>query len=471
MRRVFYSFPLLLPLLLLSVWGRFSSGCANIIPPTGGPRDSAAPTLVKASPGNFATRFNGSTITLEFNEYVQLETQSNPVIVNPSPQKTPDFNARLRTVTVRLRDTLQPNTTYSILFGNAIRDINEANPLKDFAYVFSTGPQIDSLRISGQVFHAETGRPDSTVTLLLYDNESDSAVAKKQPRFTTVPNGQGQFSFNFLPPGNFYLFALKSEGFLRYTSPQNLFAFANQPIASSAAPAEVELRAFVEEKPPPKTEEPAAETGPGVRRRNERQPPFTITAEVPGSKDLLEPLALKPNRKLASFDSSAIVFTDTNNLPISQWSLSLDTATNLLNLIHRWKDNAWYKLILAKGLGTDTSGNRSTEADTLVFKTKSESEYGFVRLKFSGLNVNDNPVVQWVQNESVLQSHPLRTNRLEISLFKPGEYQLRILLDSNKNGRWDTGNYWLKRQPERVLAIDKKFNIRANWENEFDIAF
>jgi len=69
----------------------------------------------------------------------------------------------------------------------------------------------------------------------------------------------------------------------------------------------------------------------------------------------------------------------------------------------------------------------------------------------------------------VVQAIPVFSGKLNISLFKPGEYQVRILYDINQNGKWDTGDYWKKLQPEFVIAIEQKITIRANWENEFDI--
>ena len=74
----------------------------------------------------------------------------------------PQISSNLRVVTIKLKDTLQPNSTYYIQFGNAIRDVNEGNVAKDFSYVFSTGDHIDSMTLSGRVLMAETGKADST---------------------------------------------------------------------------------------------------------------------------------------------------------------------------------------------------------------------------------------------------------------------------------------------------------------------
>ena len=144
-----------------------NSGCGKIGMPTGGPKDSIAPRLVNASPKLKSTNVRGNKITLTFNEYVELREAQTNVLISPYPKKSPSVDYKLRTVTVKLKDTLLPNTTYSINFGNAIVDINEGNPYKNFTYVFSTGNTIDSLMLTGKVLIAETGKADSTLILAL----------------------------------------------------------------------------------------------------------------------------------------------------------------------------------------------------------------------------------------------------------------------------------------------------------------
>ena len=107
--------------------------------------------------------------------------------------------------------------------------------------------------------------------------------------------------------------------------------------------------------------------------------------------------------------------------------------------------------------------------DTLTFKTKKLSAYGTVRFRFLNLDLSKNPVLQWVQSEKVVVTSKLTGKELNIKLFIPGEYELRILYDSNNNGIWDPGQFFKeRRQPEKVLAITRKVNVKANWDNEID---
>ncbi|HZG23788.1 MAG TPA: Ig-like domain-containing protein, partial [Chitinophagaceae bacterium] len=116
-----------------------STGCANIVAPTGGPRDSLPPVLISVTPEDSSLNFTGNRVTFVFNEFVDLQNVRENLIVSPTPKIDPIVDFKLRTVNVRIKDTLEPNTTYSYNFGNSIRDNNEGNQLRNFTYVFSTG--------------------------------------------------------------------------------------------------------------------------------------------------------------------------------------------------------------------------------------------------------------------------------------------------------------------------------------------
>src|SRR5688572_28186988 len=133
----------LLPALAVVIIGLFiissGSGCASIVPPTGGPRDSLPPVIVKLDPRDSGRLFNEKKITITFNEFVQVDEIQKNLIVNPTPKVNPVVTIKLKNVIVTIKDTLEPNTTYSLDFGNAIKDLNEGNVYRNFRYVFSTG--------------------------------------------------------------------------------------------------------------------------------------------------------------------------------------------------------------------------------------------------------------------------------------------------------------------------------------------
>ncbi|MEO5647125.1 MAG: Ig-like domain-containing protein, partial [Chitinophagaceae bacterium] len=239
----------LVVLLSVCVFSIISPGCGQIISPTGGPRDSIPPLLISASPANGTINFKANRITLNFNEYISLEQLQENLIVSPTPFSSPYIDYKLKTVTIKLRDTLQANTTYTINLGNSIRDLNESNPLGDFRYIFSTGSVIDTLNFSGNVILAESGNTDSTMLALLYKDLDDSAVYKRKAAYISRLDAKGNFTFRNLPGGTFRLFAIKDRDNGRtYNSPLEVFAFSDTLIRVSENTTPVLMYAYAEQR-------------------------------------------------------------------------------------------------------------------------------------------------------------------------------------------------------------------------------
>src|SRR5580704_10989286 len=128
-----------------------TTGCANIIPPTGGPKDSIPPVLITVIPPESTLNFKSTRIVFNFDEFLELKDIRTELIVSPFPKINPIVNSKLRTITILLKDTLKPFTTYTFDFGKSIRDINEGNILRNFRYIFSTGSYLDSMELRGRV--------------------------------------------------------------------------------------------------------------------------------------------------------------------------------------------------------------------------------------------------------------------------------------------------------------------------------
>lgn len=446
---------------LLSVMG---SGCAQIGMPTGGPRDTIPPVLLKSVPPNRSLHFTGKSATFTFDEYVHLQDVQKNLLVNPVPKITPNTTFKLKTVSIKIRDTLQPNTTYSFEFGDAIQDVDENNPLHHFTYVFSTGSYIDSMELQGKVIMAETGKPDSTLLVLLYKNLSDSAVYKEKPRYVASLDSLGRYHFKYLAEGTYHLFALKDEsGQKMYNNPSQIFAFADSAIHITKDVKPVELYAYAEEK----NTKPPGGSASNNKKKSEKILKYTSSVSS-GSQDLLKPLTLTFTTPLKDFDSSKIKLSDTLYNPIAA-AISLDSTKKIIVVKTDWTEDMNYRLVLDKDFATDTLDEELKKADTIKFKTKSEREYGSLKLNFKNLEKIAHPVLQFVQNNEVVISFKLTSPTFNVKLFDPGEYELRILDDENGNGIWDPGNYHLRKQPEKAIAIPKKISIRADWDNEADI--
>ena len=452
-------------ILLIGFILMLGTGCAQIGAPTGGPKDSIAPVLISSNPALFTTNFKGNKIVLTFDEYIDVQDVQNNVLVSPYPKNNPMVDFKLKTVTVKLKDTLLANTTYAINFGNAIKDNNEGNPFKNFTYVFSTGKTIDSLKIKGTVIVAETGKKDSTILALLYRNVDDSAVQKRKPDYIAKLDSAGRFTFTNLSAGKYKMYALKDgDGGKTYNSKIELFAFADSEIIlADSIKLPFTLYAYAEEKDIKKV--PVAI--PSKASLADKKLRYTTNLSN-NEQDLLTDLVITTNHPLKTFDTSKIILTDTNYNKISG-TFKIDSSQKTIHIKTTWKEDFDYRLLINKTAFADSVGTQLTKSDTIKLKSKKESEYGNLTLRFTNLGAVINPVLQFIKGEEIYKTVRITSTTWTDKLFVPGEYELRILFDANNNGVWDAGNYAKKLQPEKAITLDTKLNIKANWDNERDI--
>lgn len=200
MQRVNYLFIVLLAL-----------GCAKIVPPDGGPKDTDPPEIIRAVPVNETTGFKGDRIILEFNEYVRLNDVYNQLVVSPPLKERPQIELRRKQVEVVFQEPLQSNVTYNFKFGEGIVDLTEGNPAKNLQVVFSTGPVLDSLEVSGIVKDIYSGKPLDDAKVMLYRDRADSLPLTTKPDYFALSDADGAFTLDYLREGQYKVFALKEE--------------------------------------------------------------------------------------------------------------------------------------------------------------------------------------------------------------------------------------------------------------------
>lgn len=196
----------------LLLTGLFMQRCANMVAPTGGPKDTKPPVVVEAVPENHTVNFTNKKIEITFDEYVTLENANQNVLVSPPLSTKPDIKLTGKTVVVRFRETLKPNTTYTIDFGEAVKDLHEGNLFKDYTYSFSTGEVLDSLSIAGKLLSATDKKPVEKVFVSLYAATTagyDSLPLLVPPDFITRTDKDGHFLFTGLPSQPYLVFAIK----------------------------------------------------------------------------------------------------------------------------------------------------------------------------------------------------------------------------------------------------------------------
>lgn len=222
--------------------------CAQISAPTGGIRDTTAPVIIKSTPENYTVNFNASTIKIVFDEWIMpLQNPKNQVIISPSIEPFPKITAARNELNIKLNALLENNTTYSIFFGDNIKDNNEGNSFQNYKYIFSTGKYIDSLKVKGNL-NALEKIPDNSY-LLLYKNTDDTAFTKTRPFYITKVNQDGSFSLENIKEGKYRIYALSDKnGNYYYDLPTEAIGFTDSVFSITSSIDSLNFSIFLPEE-------------------------------------------------------------------------------------------------------------------------------------------------------------------------------------------------------------------------------
>ena len=508
--------------------------CARRGTPTGGPKDTTPPVLIKADPENLTTEFKAKKIRLYFDEYIKLEDVQNQLIVSPplkyNPEVTPQGGAS-KYVEVILKDTLLENTTYTLNFGQSIVDNNEGNPNSFLTYVFSTGTYIDSLTVSGVVKDAFNVKADEFISVMLYEIDTaytDSTIFNKPPNYlTNTLDSATIFQLKYLKAGKYALFAIKDEsknnvfdqnidkiGFIEdtvtlptdtvfllnlfkeipnYSLKTPNFAAANKIIFGySGGDEKLDVAALTEFPDSIRTlvdKEPEKDT------LNYWFTPFEIdsiifkvtnenlkkidTFTVKTRKLVSDSLMLMPSHRnkinfadefhittsipIVTIDTTRIVIFNKDTTEVN-FKTQLDTALNRISMQFEKEPDETYYLNLLPDFVTDFFGDTN---DTINYRlsTGGYADFGNLQLNLAG-DITYPIIVQLTDEKGKLyrEIYVPESKALDFNTLEPGNYLIRIIIDNNANGKWDTGNYLRKIQPEKVIYYPTAIEMRANWE-------
>lgn len=493
----------------------------------GGTKDTLAPVYLWSNPKNLSTDFDTKEIKIQFDEYIKLKDIKKQLIISPPLKYEPEILpiTASKYITIKIKDTLLPNTTYNINFGNSIQDFNEENPLRQFQYVFSTGKLLDSLTLSGVIKDAYLKETDKFVSVFLYEeNEKfkDSLIYTTKPRYiTNTLETNNEFTITNIKEGKYYLFALKDlNNNLKFDPKTEKIAFYPEPISIPTKDG-FELELF-KENIPLKFQKPVLNAENKIiigyegnyEKTNiqlndyKKNIPFKTT-KIP-KKDSLQvwfnpikydslevklnekkfrllPKKIKPDTLIITpslvdkinfnedffiqgttpfekINTKDIKLFDKDSVNVS-FTTKLDTLNNEIFFLFDKKENEKYQLIIPKNSITDYFNNTNT--DNIVFKlsTRSLSDYGNLNLDF--LNVKSFPIiVELTDNKGKIlyRKEKITSNKVTFNLLNPDKFTLRIIYDENKNGIWDTGNLLKKEQSEEVIFFNKEIDVRANWD-------
>jgi hypothetical protein len=554
-------------------------GCAKVSVPSGGPKDTEIPVVVKSVPVNGATDFTKNEIIIAFNEYVVLDKINEKFMVSPPMKKRPDIFLRGKNVHIEYEDQLRDSTTYTFYFQDAIRDLNEGNAINNYQFVFSTGPFIDSLSVTGNVYSALNLDPPENTMVLLHSQLTDSAVIKQIPDYITRASGKGEFRIDNVHSGIYCLYALvDADNSKNYNNRDEFFAFYNDPIqitpgknylpvkeetaatniskpADGKSPfippvtGEYQLILFQAEKKlyyltsssrkqpyqltytlslPPDTLEfdfsiPGVTDGTYFIQKNKTLDtitvwltdstvynlqqietivtfPFTDTLGVTGPKTDTVPMRyltpraprgrvakrtpfnvstgisghIRPDKRIILTAPAPFLTPDTSLISIFElqkeekirqsFSLAKDTVNACRYYVNTDLKPGTNYLFLADSAAFKSIYGNVSDSTGIRFSVMTPESFGKLILNITGYE--GSLIIQLLDNteKPVRQVYLKNSGRLEFPLLEKGKYRVRAIFDLNNDGKWTTGDFNLRRQPEPVSYYPEEIEMKENWE-------
>ncbi|HSI91701.1 MAG TPA: Ig-like domain-containing domain, partial [Adhaeribacter sp.] len=209
----------------------FLAACAAVNTPDGGPRDEIKPRLQLTEPQNGSTNFSGKTIRLVFDEDVRPKDLNKQLIITPNTGNTYTARNSRQEIILDFNEELAPNTTYLLNFREGIEDITEGNKSLPFTLAFSTGPQLDTGRVSGKVEDYLTGKPEGDITVALYPAEDTSNIRTHKPYYFTRSAPDGSFTLSSIRNGDYRIFAHRDKNNNEFYDQENeKIAYLTDPI-------------------------------------------------------------------------------------------------------------------------------------------------------------------------------------------------------------------------------------------------
>ena len=499
------------------------AGCAQVRSVSGGTKDTLPPRVLDVNPDSLSVWFDQSSFQVTFDEYIQLRNVQQELLVSPPLSKAPRVQLKQRSMVVSWDDTLRANTTYTFQFGNAISDLNEGNALPDFAYVFSTGAEVDSLRCRGSVKDALLDAPAVKMKVLLYDSAATFWNKEARPVYSTRTDDAGKFELRYLRPGHYTLCCLSDEngnyhwdsgeavvwkdsvlvdaqsdslthrlllsvpndsipvikeyridslgGFSCYVAPHQLPVTARS-LDEMAVCQWMRGDTLYVSPSSPQTGKLRYEVDLRGLKRD------TVEVNALGAERtflrmkftgdtkqrLTDALVLEADGVIDRLDSTRIqVYADSASIP---FSIS-QSHPDRLEIRHERKPGKTYECIAMPGALTDIYG-KTNDTLRVKFSIYEAKDLGAVRVKLPPMKGAGVLTLKDRSNRVVWSSSALNTAELFIPSLIPGEYSAVITEDVNGNGRFDP----IVIQPFSPSEVNHvypgKISVRANWDVTLD---
>lgn len=492
--------------------------CATMQSPTGGEKDTFSPTVLSTTPDQGATNVSPTLIEIEFDEYFKLKNLQSELLISPPLEIKPLISQKGKSLFIELNESLNENSTYTFNFGKGIADFHEGNVLKDFTLVFSTGNELDSLSINGKLNTCPTKDLPENVIVGIYQKNNlnkDSTIYLKKPSYFGLLNDLGEYKIENIRKGDYELIAFDDVNTnYKYDGATEQIAFCDSLITIGDSTI-VDIWLFEVDLELKLLEARAKENGrihwtynkeiDSIKIHSTNNSAFYsktkedslliwpsysvdsfyIWTEIDARLDsvlvkndslkmqalnlILETKYLKAKSNLVLHSDAPIIAIDTTKIDLFVDSVRVDYSISYsdfnleLEFLHRGTNN--YNITLQKGAVLSTYNNLNDSTHFTLY-TKAESA-------LAGLFINvdtayKNFYIELLKDDKVLETRS-SAEELKFTNLLPSKYQVRLVIDSNQDGKWTPGNYFENKQPEKVIYYDKEINLRANWELEIDL--
>ncbi|MDB5257966.1 MAG: hypothetical protein JWM14_2661, partial [Chitinophagaceae bacterium] len=474
------------------------------------------------------TNFKGGVVLIEFNEEIEVDPNLNNIIVSPLIEGQIEIKEKKKKyLEITIPYALKENTTYSISLNNSVKDITEANILKNVTYAFSTGPLLDSLTLNGSTINIETKLPIKEALIGLYEKSDTVNIKKHKPLFLTYSDAQGIFQFNYLKKGEYSLIALedKNKNLLfdnqektDFIPSISLTSEFKKPLTLELSVSDTSGNKLLSKKPSPLKQELTFRNG--IKKYNYKTFNTTnklyIFQDKKKAKNITiytrsfeqDTLAfilyttdslgnnsidtLKIDRQKKGVYKEAISFSSTSkdilsgsnilafvsSKPITQFipdSIFINGITITNKPFFSQNNDSLFLSLTPAELKHDTTKVDFRKGSLIFYDQDSLRQNSFLFTKADPANYSSlemkiqtkepNYIIQLLTEDYTILSEYKNITILNYNYINPGVYRIRVIVDKNGNGYWDRSNPLINRKAEPIYYYNNdKINLKPNWE-------
>ncbi len=448
------------------------SSCAQIVPPQGGPNDTAPPEIVYTNFKDSMLLFSLEELVFKFDEVIQ--TSGQVVEISPLIDSSFTSKAKHKTLTIDVPlGALAPKTTYSITI-QGVQDVTEQNKLPTRTYILSTGNYLDSLSITGRVLTSENNATDTAASVYLYRAEEGiEAVRKKKPAFLAPVSGSGMYRVNAIPPGTYRLFALGdlNKNYLYDNDDERIGFDTNLYVLGDSTLVEAKtIFTWVAT-----SDSMVSQTSTKVLKNRMSGAGMTLSVDTTmqeAQQDIYRPLEIGFGYPVDTFYTDLISCTDTTSQTVLDLHIELDSLRKTMTLM---PDSGWtlehgYKIYIKEGAINDSSGWESSTG-YFYFTALSADDYSTLLIHFTPLDSSHQYVCTLLladqRHEYILNSN------IGFDIYKAhvtsSDAQLEYYHDANRNKKRDIGDLKTQQQPEVQQKAIEPMTIKKGWDHVYTI--